>query len=76
MTECMQTCQKYQKSRSPYLTDSISINNHLANIADFAFQPGTSKFYDELEVSESFWISITDVQEEGKWLDWYTNEVK
>ena len=75
MTECMQTCQKFQKSRSPHLTDSTSVNNMMANIAEFAYQPGTTKYYDDLRYGEAMWISVTDVQEEGKWLDWYTNEV-
>ena len=73
MTECMQTCQKY-KSRAPGLQDENHLNYLLQHIADHIFMPGTTSFY-HAEVGQAFWMGITDVEEEGKWVDWYTGQV-
>ena len=75
MTECMQTCQKFQKSRSPQLFDYDSMINMMTYIAEFVYKPGTTEYFDESLYGEAFWTSITDINEEGKWLDWYTNKV-
>ena len=73
MSECMQTCQKFQKSRGPYVSDINTMNSFVDRVSEIFYKPGTREYY--FNALGAIWMSMTDENEEGKWLDWYTKEV-
>ena len=69
MTECMQTCENMDKSRSPSLENVDEMNEFLKKFAEAVYIPGTSKQFPNALISS--WLAITDKDEEGNWVDWY-----
>ena len=73
MTECMQTCQKFQRARSPKTTTLDELQVVIQKVQKMVFVPGTT-ILKANGYSQSFWLAITDEREEGMWLDWYTGD--
>ena len=69
MTECMQACEKLDKSRSPNIENVDEMNVFLKNLAETVYIPGTLKVYPK--ALSSIWLAITDENEEENWVDWY-----
>ena len=69
MTECMQTCEKLDKSRGPNIKNVAEMNAFLQKFADIVFVPGTSKLFPK--ALNAAWLAITDENEEDNWVDWY-----
>ena len=72
MRECMQTCEKLDKSRGPKLENVDEFNTFLKKIAETVYFPGTSKLFPN--ALAAYWISITDESVEGTWVDWFTGD--
>ena len=61
----MQICEKYDKSRSP----SIS------SVEEFeVFNAKVDEWRQDVR-SGALWMSITDAEKEGEWVDWYTGDI-
>ena len=73
MRECMQTCEKLDKSRGPNIRNIDEMNVALQKNAETVYIPGTATLFPNA-ITESIWLSITDEKEEGNWVDWYTGE--
>ena len=62
MTECMETCQKYEKARAPELRKLDDMHRVLHKIADAVYLPGTAVQFPRA-ISGSVWMSITRTDE-------------
>ena len=62
MTECMETCQKYEKARAPELRKLDDMHRVLHKIADAVYLPGTAVQFPRA-ISGSVWMSITRIDE-------------
>ena len=71
MMECMQTCQKMQNARSPKLENVDEMFVFLKKIAEIVYQPGTQTLFPNA-LGSSVWSSLSDAEEEGHWMDWYS----
>ena len=58
MTECMETCQKYENSRVPELRTLDDMHRVLHVIADSVYLPGTTSLFPKAK-SGTVWMSIT-----------------
>ena len=58
MTECMETCQKYENSRVPDLRTLDDMHRVLHVIADSVYLPGTTSLFPKAK-SGTVWMSIT-----------------
>ena len=72
MTECMQTCEKLDKSRGPNIKNVAEMKTFLQKFADIVFVPGTSKLFPK--ALSAAWLAITDENEEDNWVDWYNGD--
>ena len=65
MVECMQLCQKYENSRSPYIS----------SVQEFeVFNAKVNEWRGDIR-SGGLWMSMTDVDKEGIWRDWYNGDI-
>ena len=62
----MQTCQKYSNSRAPVLESSEEFE---------VFNKKAWDFEDNVFPGGARWMSVSDVEEDGVWRDWYTKEI-
>ena len=62
----MQTCQKYSNSRAPVLESSEEFE---------VFNKKAWDFEDNVFPGGAWWMSVSDVEEDGVWRDWYTTEI-
>ena len=62
MTECMETCQKYEKARVPELRTLDDMHRVLHKIADTVYLPGTASLFPKAK-SGTVWMSITHKME-------------
>ena len=69
MTECMQTCEKMDKSRGLNIKNVAEMKAFLQKFGDIVFVPGTSKLFPK--ALNAAWLAITDENEEDNWVDWY-----
>ena len=61
----MQICQNYDNSRSPYIS----------NVKEFEmFNDKVDEWRGDIR-SGGLWMSMTDVDKEGVWRDWYNGEI-
>ena len=70
MTECMQTCPKFQQSRAPDIKNDEDISSFMEKLAEIVFMPRTSTFF-PTTFSGAVWLAMTR-NEKGRWIDWYT----
>ena len=63
MGECMQTCQKFQNSRAPYITDINSMKGFMQKMAEAFYEAGTSNYHPNKRMkAEALWLGkLSDI---------------
>ena len=73
MSECMNTCPKYDGARFPKTRTLKDKNDLIKDLFSLATIPGTKKVYPHV-LSGATWMPISDVSRRGIWKDYYTGE--
>ena len=74
MSECMNTCLKYDGARFPNTRNLKDMYDLIEDLFSLATIPGTKKVYPHV-LSGATWMPITDVSHRNVWKDFYTGEV-
>lgn len=71
--DCMTFCPKLNKARSPLTRTRAQFENLITWVQKTTTNPENKEFYPGV-IGGANWISLTDEDEEGNWIDYYTKE--
>ena len=71
--ECMNFCPKMRRARSPMMRTNAEFEMLLKWLDEKTLNPETKEFYPGV-LGAAHWIAVTDLESEGTWIDYYTQE--